>query len=156
MPSIDQSRSVSRPTARGSARLLRSALLALLLVTAGTGCVSRRLMVQSNPPGALVLLEGKEVGYTPTAIDFTYYGTREITLIKDGYETLTVLQKVPTPWYQIPGIDFFSDNLLPYRVADRHSFSYSMNPLRQEDITPNRGVVDRAQMLRSESQMGGR
>jgi hypothetical protein len=156
MPSIDQTRSDSQPPARGSARLLRSALIALLLATAGTGCVSRRLMVQSNPPGALVLLEGKEVGYTPTAIDFTYYGTREITLIKDGYETLTVLQKVPTPWYQIPGVDFFSDNLLPYRVADRHSFSYSMNPLRQEDITPNRGVVDRAQMLRSESQMGGR
>lgn len=156
MPSIEQPRSNSRPTARGRTRLLRSAWLALLLLTAGTGCVSRRLMVQSNPPGALVLLEGKEVGYTPTAIDFTYYGTREITLIKDGYETLTVLQKVPTPWYQIPGVDFFSDNLLPYRVADRHSFSYSMNPLRQEDITPNRGVVDRAQMLRSESQMGGR
>ncbi len=156
MPSIDQTRSESQLPARGSARLLRSTLLGLLLVAAGTGCVSRRLMVQSNPPGALVLLEGKEVGYTPTAIDFTYYGTREITLIKDGYETLTVLQKVPTPWYQIPGVDFFSDNLLPYRVADRHSFSYSMNPLRQEDITPNRGVVDRAQMLRSESQMGGR
>lgn len=156
MPSVDQTRSESRPPAGRGAPLLRSALIGLLLASAGTGCVSRRLMVQSNPPGALVLLEGKEVGYTPTAIDFTYYGTREITLIKDGYETLTVLQKVPTPWYQIPGVDFFSDNLLPYRVADRHSFSYSMNPLRQEDITPNRGVVDRAQMLRSESQMGGR
>jgi hypothetical protein len=154
MSRVCQSRS-EQQTPAGRPRLLRSGLVALLLVTAGTGCVSRRLMVQSNPPGALVLLEGKEVGYTPTAVDFTYYGTREITLIKDGYETLTVLQKVPTPWYQIPGVDFFSDNLLPYRIADRHSFSYSMNPLRPEDITPNSGVVDRAQMLRSESQMGG-
>lgn len=154
MSSVCQCRSEPQPPA-GRPRLLRCGLVALLLLTAGAGCVSRRLMVQSNPPGALVLLEGKEVGYTPTAVDFTYYGTREITLIKDGYETLTVLQKVPTPWYQIPGVDFFSDNLLPYRIADRHSFSYSMNPLRPEDITPNSGVVDRAQMLRSESQMGG-
>ncbi|HTN02444.1 MAG TPA: PEGA domain-containing protein, partial [Planctomycetaceae bacterium] len=141
MSRVCQSRSEQQTPA--GRPLLRGGLVALLLLTAGTGCVSRRLMVQSNPPGALVLLEGKEVGYTPTAVDFTYYGTREITLIKDGYETLTVLQKVPTPWYQIPGVDFFSDNLLPYRIADRHSFSYSMNPLRPEDITPNSGVVDR-------------
>lgn len=155
MPSLHPTHASSRTPARTAARLLRCGLVGLLLATAGAGCVSRRLMVQSNPPGALVLVEGKEVGYTPTAIDFTYYGTREITLIKDGYETLTVLQKVPTPWYQMPGIDFFSDNLLPYRIADRHSFAYTMNPLRQEDITPNRGVIDRAQMLRSEAQIGG-
>lgn len=155
MSGLFQTRSISAPPASGFRCLLRGGLLGLLLVTVGSGCVSRRLMVQSNPPGALVLVEGKEVGYTPTAIDFTYYGTREITLIKDGYETLTVLQKVPTPWYQIPGVDFFSDNLLPYRIADRHSFAYTMNPLRQEDITPNRGVIDRAQMLRSEAQIGG-
>ena len=65
-----------------------------LIVGFGSGCVSRRMMVYSDPPGALVLLEGQEVGYTPVAVDFLYYGTRELTLIKDGYETKTVLQKV--------------------------------------------------------------
>lgn len=143
----------SLPKPRRATRLLRGGLLALLLLSLSGGCVSRRLMVQSNPPGALVLLEGKEVGYAPVGVDFTYYGTREITLIKDGYETLTVMQKVPTPWYQTPGVDFVSDNLLPYRIADRHAFSYTLAPQRPQDTTPNQSVIDRAQMLRSESQL---
>lgn len=116
-----------------------------------TGCVSRRLMVQSNPPGALVLLEGEEIGYTPVAVDFTYYGTREITLIKDGYETLKVKQPVPAPWYQWPGIDFFSDNLLPHRVTDRRRLSYSM---QVKQITPSEDLLQRADQLRNESRLG--
>lgn len=115
------------------------------------GCVSRRLMVQSNPPGAMVLLEGREIGYTPTAVDFTYYGTRELTLIKDGYETTTQLVPVRAPWYQWPGIDFFSDNLLPYRVTDRQTASFDLQP---RQMVPNQELLNRGQMLRSEAQIG--
>ncbi|QDV31291.1 PEGA domain protein [Planctopirus ephydatiae] len=137
---------VSRP---GHTRYLWILLAGLCLLQ--TGCVSRRLLVQSNPPGALVLLEGEEVGYTPVAVDFTYYGTREVTLIKDGYETLKVMQPVPAPWYQWPGIDFFSDNLLPHRVTDRRRLSYSMQP---KQIPPSEDLLQRADQLRNESRLG--
>ena len=125
-------------------------LLALAALTQ-TGCVSRRLMVQSNPPGAMVLLEGKEVGYTPTGVDFTYYGTRELTLIKDGYETKTQLVPVRAPWYQWPVIEFFSDNFLPGRVTDRRSVQFEMEPKR---MVPNQELLNRGQSLRNEAQIG--
>ena len=42
--------------------------------------------------------------------DFVYYGTRNITLSKPGFQTLTVEQPQRTPWYQIFPFEFFSDN----------------------------------------------
>lgn len=109
------------------------------------------MTIRSDPPGALVLVDGEERGYTPMQMDFTYYGTREITLIKDGYETLTVVQPVKTPWYQIVPIDFFADNLLPFKVTDRHEFRY---PLKPQVIVPTQELLDRAGALRSETQIG--
>ena len=125
-------------------------LFALVALTQ-VGCVSRRLMVQSNPPGAMVLVEGKEAGYTPTGIDFTYYGTRELTLIKDGYETKTQLVPVRAPWYQWPVIEFFSDNLLLGRVTDRREVQFELDPKR---MVPNQELLNRGQTLRNEAQIG--
>lgn len=109
----------------------------------------RRMTVRSDPPGALVLVDGTEVGYTPAQVDFTYYGTREISLVKDGYETLTVMQKVPTPWYQVPPVDFVSDNFLPVKVTNRHEFLYTMQP---QVVVPTDELLKRADGLRSETQ----
>ena len=72
--------------------------LAMLSVMTFTGCVSRRLTIRSDPPGALLEVDGERVGYTPMSIDFTYYATREISLSKVGYEPLTVQQPIPAPW----------------------------------------------------------
>lgn len=126
-----------------------SVVLAWVLITAGTGCLYRRMTIHSDPPGALVLLEGEEIGYTPCSVDFTYYGTREITLVKDGYETLTVMQKVRTPWYQYTPIEFVSDNLLLSRQTDRHAFTYRM---RRQEVVPTGELLDRASGLRSSAQ----
>jgi hypothetical protein len=134
-----------------SPTFLHAVILALLIAGMNSGCVSRRMMVYSDPPGALGLLEGHEVGYTPVAVDFLYYGTREITLIKDGFETKTVLQKVAAPWYQWPVIDFFSDNLAFHTITDRHAFNYTLEPRR---IQSNEDILNRAEMLRSEAQIG--
>jgi len=109
------------------------------------------MMVYSDPPGALVVLEGREIGYTPVAVDFLYYGTREFTLIKDGYETRTVLQKVPPPWYQLPVIEFFADNFAFHTITDRHAFTYTLEPRR---IMLNEDVLNRAEQLRTEAQVG--
>lgn len=133
-------------------RLARTGLLyAVCASVALPGCVSRRMTIVSDPPGALVLLEGRELGYTPVSVDFTYYGTRELTLIKDGYETLTVAQAVQSPWYQAPVVEFFSDNLKPGHKTDRHLFQYVLQP---SQIVPNQELLRRGEMLRGESRTG--
>jgi PEGA domain len=129
-------------------RLAGISLLALAALPA-IGCVSRRLMVQSNPPGAMVLMEGREIGLTPTGVDFTYYGTRELTLIKDGYETKTQLVPIRAPWYQLPVIEFFADNFLPGRITDRRSVQFDLEPKR---MVPNQELLNRGQALRNEAQ----
>lgn len=135
---------------RWACRLILVAFLAMFSLSSA-GCVSRRLMVYSNPPGAMVLLQGREIGYTPTAVDFTHYGKMELTLIKDGYETTTKLVPVRAPWYQWPGIDFFSDNLLPFRVTDRQSASFDLQP---QQMVPNQELLNRGKELRGEAQIG--
>src|SRR5262249_15781492 len=111
-----------------------------------SGCMHRRLTVRSEPAGAAVLIDGEEVGFTPVSIDFTYYGTREITLVKDGYTTLTLFQKVPTPWYQVFPLEFFTDNLAFNQIRDKRDVLYTLVP---DQIPPTDPVLDRANNLRS-------
>ena len=117
----------------------------LLTLCALLGCVQRRFTVRSNPPGALVYIDDYEIGTTPVSTDFTYYGTRKIRLVKDGFETLTVLQPVPAPWYQTPGIDFFADNLVPGEIRDERVLDYQLQP---QVIVPTEQLMGRAEELR--------
>jgi hypothetical protein len=129
---------------RAVTRLL--ACLAALVFCAGlTGCVERRLMIRSNPPGALVRVDGYEIGTTPVATSFIYYGTREIQLVKDGYETLTVKQPIPAPWYEYTPIDFVSENLIPGEIRDERALDYQLVPQR---IVPTEQLLNRADELR--------
>lgn len=136
---------------RSSLRTMALAAMALAVCLLQTGCVFRRMTVRSDPPGALVLVDGQEIGYTPCSMDFTYYGTREIKLVKDGYETLTVMQKLQAPWYQYPVVEFFADNLSPHKITNRHEFSYRLQP---QAIVPTQELLDRANSLRSDTQVG--
>lgn len=126
--------------------------LALLVICASTGCANlhRRMLVRSDPPGALLLVDGEEVGYTPVAIDFTYYATREFVLIKDGYETLTAMQKVSPPWYQRGPLEFVSDNFLPVHTRDNHEYTFTLN---RQEIVSTEELRQRANDLRSAAQI---
>ena len=130
----------------------RWTMLSILLLALLPGCVHRRLTVNSNPPGARVLLDGEEVGETPTSVDFTHYGTREIVLQKDGYDTLKTMQTVPPPWYQVPPLDFLADNLLPYQLTNRHEFSYQLQP--SPTVPSTKGLRERANIMRSDADAG--
>lgn len=128
-------------------RLLWILLIASLALPA-CGCVRRRLNVRSNPPGALVYVDNQQIGTTPCSVDFTYYGTREIRLIKPGFETLTVNQPIPTPWYEIPPLDFVSENLVATKVRDNRTVTYNLAP---QLIVPTQELLDRANQLRQET-----
>lgn len=126
-------------------------VVAYVICVSQSGCVFRRMTVRSDPPGALVMVDGEEMGYTPCSFDFLYYGTREITLMMPGYETLTTLQKVPAPWYQYPGIEFLADNFSPVKITNRHEFFYTLQP---QVMVPRGELLDRAKLNRSEAQSG--
>ncbi|MDX1961642.1 MAG: PEGA domain-containing protein [Pirellulales bacterium] len=118
------------------------------LLVLQTGCVTRRLTIRSNPPGARVYVGDEELGTTPVAHDFTYYGTRKIRLVKDGYETLIVNQPVPAPWYQLPPLDFVSENLVPGEIRDERNVTYELRPLQ---LLPRDQLIQKANGLRRAS-----
>ncbi len=123
-------------------------LLVIAVFLPAAGCVRRRLNVRTNPPGALVYVDNQQIGTTPCSVDFTYYGTREIRLIKPGYETLTVNQPIPTPWYQYPPLDFISENLVATKIRDNRTVTYNLAP---QIIVPPQQLVDRANQLRQDA-----
>ncbi len=127
-------------------------LAALVVLISLPGCVQRRMTIRSNPPGALVYVDNHEIGVTPISTDFLYYGTREIRLVKDGFETLTVMQPMLPPWYEIPPLDFFSENLVPGEFRDQRVFTYQLRP---QVTVPTEQLIDRAQQLRSAVQTSG-
>lgn len=118
-----------------------------------TGCVSRRMTIRSDPPGALVEVDGKRIGVTPVSMDFTYYGTREFTLSHPGYDTLTVQQPIRRPFYQRVPLDFFTNHFLPFRVTDRHDFTYVLQP-RVVPIDEEQSLINRGRNFRTQSQVG--
>lgn len=125
----------------------RVTLWLLVLLAPLAGCVTRRFTVYSNPPGARVIVDDLyDVGVTPTAFNYTYYGTRKITLIKDGYETLTVRQQMPTPWYEYFPLEFFSENVIPYEIRDERAATFTLQPQR---IVPRDELRQRAEDLRA-------
>ena len=100
----------------------------LVLALLFTGCVERRFVVTTDPPGALVMRNNAPIGFAPADDHFVYYGNYHFTLIKDGYETQQIDQKIPAPWYQYPPFDFFAENLLPWHIIDVRRFHYQMQP----------------------------
>ena len=128
--------------------MMAGVVLGVVLLTAQSGCVQRRMTIRSNPPGAMVYVDDYELGPTPVSTDFTYYGTRKIRIVKDGYETLTVMQPVPTPWYQVPPADFISENFVPGQIRDQRMFDYQLKP---QMVVPTEQLLARADGLRRDN-----
>ena len=105
------------------------------------------LTIRSNPPGALVYVDDYQIGTTPVSTSFIYYGTRKIRLVLSGYETKTILQPVPTPWYQYPGLDFVTETLVPGEIRDERVVEYQLTP---QVIVPSQQLLGRAENLRHE------
>ncbi len=111
------------------------------------------MTIRSFPSGALVEVDGERIGLTPVSMDFTYYGTHEVTLSAPGYDTLSVLQPVQAPLGQKFPIDFFTNHFMPRKVTDRHDFTYNLIR-RSTPIDEESDLIGRARNFRSQAEIG--
>lgn len=87
----------------------RNVLLVMCLSTAAlTGCMQRTIHISSEPSGAQVFLNDVEVGRTPVEVGFTYFGTYDVRLRREGYEPLITSAKTDAPMHEWPGIDLLA------------------------------------------------
>src|SRR5262249_57214469 len=101
----------------------RSAWLIVALALAGlaaNGCVTRRYVITSDPPGAMVYRNGQPIGATPVEESFVYYGKYHFRLVADGKQPQDVVVDFDSPWYEYPGVDFIFENLVPCQFRDVH------------------------------------
>jgi hypothetical protein len=121
-------------------------MLALPALLASSGCVRRTISITSTPAGALVWVNDQEIGRTPVDVDFVYYGTYDVRLVKDGYEPLLTFGDAAYPLWDLPGPDFFAE-LVPATIHSEIEWHYDLQPKNDD-----RGLLlDRARDLRSAS-----
>ena len=120
--------------------------ISLLAPLALAGCVERRFVIITDPPGAIVTDErGQNLGPAPADKSFVHYGTYEFILRKDGYQTMSVREEIKAPWYEWPFLDFVSENLIPWTIRDVRRKEYVLQPLQ---IIPPENVLQQGQLLR--------
>lgn len=146
-------------------KTVRALLFPLLLALPLAGCVERKFLVRSDPPGALVRINGVPAGRTPLEIPFIHYGVvrleaAPVDVDGDGfpeYEGFSEPFDLRPPWYQWFPLDFFSDNLWPATLRDRHEVILvlrpALDPMEQADEAEMRkrlpGLRIRAQRERT-------
>ncbi len=108
------------------------------------GCVQRELEIHSNPEGALISLNDQEVGRTPATVPFTFYGTYDVILRKEGYETLKTKKFVLAPWWQWVPFDLPAE-LFP--LTDHQRIGFELHPTTQHAVSPEE-LMFRAVQLR--------
>jgi hypothetical protein len=119
-----------------------------LLLCMLPACVRRTMTITTEPSQALVFINGEEAGRSPVQTDFLWYGDYEITIRKEGYQTLRTNWVVDAPWYQVVPLDFFFEVLWPRELHDERSASFALE--RQE--APNvEELAARAEALRGQT-----
>ena len=103
-------------------------MCAVLLLSFLAGCVERTLIIRSEPPGAQVIVNGKELGPAPATLPFQTYGIYDVVLSQPDHHRLRVTVPVKPPWYEHIPFDFFAEVLWPFTLRDCHDVTLSMQP----------------------------
>ena len=116
---------------RNAARIVRApaACAACAAVLAAAGCVERKMMIRSDPPGAVITLDGERLeDRTPAEVPFDFGGTRGVTLAAPGYRLLESTAHVKDPWFTYFPLDVFAEFLWPGTIEDVQQFEYELEP----------------------------
>jgi hypothetical protein len=119
-------------------------MFALALALATTGCVRRTIEISTTPEGALVWVNGREVGRTPLSVDFTHYGTYDLMIKKKGWEPIIDAKTTPVPILDSAGLDLIVE-ILPVDV--HHVVKWHIDMERRDGS--RRALLKRANELRA-------
>ncbi len=95
------------------------------------GCVERKLTINTQPQGALVMLNDEEIGASPVTVSFEWYGDYWVRIYKEGYETLNTHRPLKGPWYDKFPFDFFAQIVNPNRIVDSYEWTFELEPKKQ-------------------------
>ncbi|HVT88636.1 MAG TPA: PEGA domain-containing protein [Tepidisphaeraceae bacterium] len=120
-------------------------VMMISLLVAMSGCVQRTMNVTSDPDGAIVFMNGQEIGRTPLTRDFLWYGTYDVQVRKEGYETLNERTRVIAPIWQWPPFDLAAE-FWPGRLKDIRHLSYKLKPATTGPADANAMIAGAAEL----------
>jgi hypothetical protein len=115
------------------------------------GCVDRTISISSEPSGALVYLNDREVGRTPLTTGFTFYGTYDVRLEREGCRPLWTTARAAQPWWEYPGIDLLAELTGPKEV--RVDWHFRLEPSPPPGAQSSDALLERAGRLRELNRM---
>ena len=138
---LPDDRSSSFEAISGACRAGRIVLMGLIMggLLVGGGCVRRVVEITSEPSGAVVWMNDREVGSTPCEVEILHYGTYDLRVVKPGYEPAVTGRRAAPPAWDLPGPDLIAE-LLPMELESRNSWHVK---LVIEDMSTD-AVIQRA------------
>ena len=121
----------------------------VVALLAMAGCVERKLTISTNPSGAVVLLNDEEIGISPATVAFNWYGDYNVTVRKQGCETLQTHRKLTPPWYDHFPFDFFAEIIYPGRIVASYEWSFDLQPKKEID---RRELIGEAERLKEQTE----
>ncbi len=134
-----------------NSRLNRTFLVCIIVILAvsQTGCVERKLTINTEPQGAIVALNDEEIGTSPVTVEFNWYGDYKVRVEKDGYEIVNTHRKLDAPAHDGFPLDFFYEVLWPGSVVDEYEWTFALTqfkaPSREDLIEASRQLKKEAQ-----------
>ena len=102
-------------------------LFLIAAVAVSSGCIRRKMVITSEPPGAMVTLNDTYRGRTPIDIPFTICWKYQIDLEREGFAPMERLEHLRArPWLLEP-LELFCE-LMPFRVTDTRRLHYVLEP----------------------------
>ncbi len=109
----------------------KTSLVCIAAALLCVGCVERTLTINTEPQGALVILNDEEIGTSPVTVPFNWYGDYNVVIRKDGFETLKTHRELKAPWYDAFPFDFIAGVILPNRIADSYQWTFELAEKKQ-------------------------
>lgn len=129
-------------------------ILLFILIFFATGCVTRSMVINTDPPGARVFLDDELLGESPVKMPFTYHGVRKITIErrdKDGkltHKRLTMMADLRAHYYQFFPADIVSELIIPVKIKDERVFNFQLEPV---EFRPTKEI--RAELLKDAEEL---
>ena len=119
----------------------------LVSVVMVCGCVQRKLTINTQPQGALVVLNDEEIGISPVTVNFNWYGDYNVRISKEGFETLKTHRKLKKPWYDDFPFDIWAQLLNPKTIKDSYEWSFA---LEEKSYPTREKLISAAQQLKQQ------
>jgi hypothetical protein len=112
----------------GKCNLFALIAVCLIVILFLGGCVERKLTINTEPQGAIVVLNDEEIGTSPVTVSFNWYGDYNVRVSKEGFETLKTHRKLKGPWYDKFPFDFFAQLIIPKRIVNSYEWTFALDP----------------------------